>query len=86
MRVERGRRYELRHNTNATALICAAGLLFPAYCRLSGCQQVVSLSCALSLWAMHRRLFRCVSKVYRLAFRPAFTDGCDPASLSLLAF
>lgn len=31
MRVERGRRYELRHNTNATALICAAGLLFPAY-------------------------------------------------------
>lgn len=56
-------------------------------CRsISGCQQVVSLSCALSLWAMHRRLFRCVSKVYRLAFRPAFTDGCDPASLSLLAF
>lgn len=33
MRVERGRRYELRHNTNATALICAAGLLFPACCR-----------------------------------------------------
>ena len=56
-------------------------------CRsISGCQQAVSLSCALSLWAMHRRLFRCVSKVYRLAFRPAFTDGCDPASLSLLAF
>lgn len=56
-------------------------------CRsISGCQQAVSLSCALSLWAMRRRLFRCVSKVYRLAFRPAFTDGCDPASLSLLAF
>ena len=33
MRVERGRRYELRHNTNATALVCAAGLLFPACCR-----------------------------------------------------
>ena len=51
MRVERGRRYELRHNTNATALICAAGLLFPACLDRSTvsrcvCSVQTSLNCA----------------------------------------
>ena len=43
-----------------------------------GCQRAVSRPRTLSLWAIRRRSPSCHS-CYRSVFRPAFTDGCDPA-------
>jgi len=67
MRVERGRRYELRHNTNATALICAAGLLFPACCRLSGSCTL----CGIYPTSRPSQLFLCRAVPYQIKTKRA---------------